>query len=276
MAPLILKAILVLGGLGFVFSIILGIAHQRLAVPVSPKEKAIRDVLPGVNCGVCGFAGCDGFAHAIVEGRTDIVCPVGGEEVMQKISEILGIELSGVVPKVAIIHCKGGTGIAQPKYEYHGIESCTAAKLLHRGHKVCEQGCLGFGDCVRVCPFGAITMGEDRLPVVDYSLCTGCGKCVAACPQGIIELMPRANPIYVACKTTLPMKQVRLACKAGCNGCGLCEKVCPEDAVHMEGRLPVFDLDKCTRCGICVEKCPTKVIVIAETEARVFSASVSS
>lgn len=262
-----LKAIITLGGLGFFLSVILSVAYARLAIKVSLKEKQIRDALPGANCGGCGFPGCDGYASALAEGTTELgLCPVldvGGRSLL---SQILGAEVAEVEPKVAILKCCGASDKTYEKVEYIGMSGCSVAKLVVEGPKSCRYGCIGFGDCVFVCQFGAIKIGAAGLPIIDEKLCTGCGKCVTACPQNLIELVPEPQKVYVGCVSLESIKLKKEHCKSSCTGCKLCEKNCPYKAIKVDVVARV-NFDSCQNCGICVKKCPTGAIV-DKLEAR--------
>jgi len=257
-----------LGGLGLLFGLGLAIASKKLAVKVDEKEEAIKALMPGANCGGCGYPGCEGYAAALASGEADpSLCPVGGPVLMEQIAEILGVEAEADTPKVALVRCHGTKGLAKDKYNYHGIEDCFAASLFQEGAKACAYGCLGLGTCVRACPFDAIHVNEDGVALVDEEKCTGCGKCADACPKHLIDMVPRALPVKVLCHSEAKGKAVKVICDVGCIGCSLCAKVCPVDAIEMKNNLPVIDNDKCIGCLLCAEKCPTNSIA-ADLEHR--------
>ena len=259
---MIYLSLLTLGGLGLLMALILGIAYLKLAVKPNPKEEAVRKFLPGANCGACGFPGCDMYAEKLSKGETSIEgCKAIDNEARKKIAEVLGVEAKTTKPQVAALICQGGEGICTDSYLYNGVQSCRAANLLHGGDKGCPFGCTGLGDCERVCSFGAIKMGEDKLPIIDYNKCTGCGICVEECPKGVLTLIPKDKLVFIACTSQDKGKAVKSVCKLGCIGCTICVKVCPYDALKMEGTLPVMDFEKCADCGICVHKCPTKSFI---------------
>lgn len=255
-------ALLTMGGVGLLMAIILGVAYLKLAVKPNPKEEAVRKLLPGAHCGACGFPGCDMFAEKLAKGEVSVDgCKAMGNEAMEKIAEILGVEAKPQKPQVAALICQGGVGIATEKFEYDGITDCRSAYIFHGGNKGCIFGCVGLGHCAKMCPFGAIRMGGDRLPIIDPDKCTGCEICVKECPKGVLTLIPKDKLVYLACVSQDKGKDVKSVCKLGCIGCNICVKVCPYDALKMEGTLPVMDFEKCTDCGICVYKCPTKSFI---------------
>jgi electron transport complex protein RnfB len=254
-------AIGALGGIAFVAAFGLGIASRFFAVEIDPKIKEIEEFLPGANCGGCGFPGCAGFAEAVVAGKADVSgCVAGGTSVAQEIGRILGMEVEAGPRKISRVFCRGGINHAQDKYEYIGVKDCRAAQLLAGGPKACVYGCLGFGTCVQVCPFSAITLGQDHIPIIDPHKCTSCGRCVAICPRNIIHLVPESQRFLVLCNSHDKGKSVKEVCKIGCIACQICVKKCPVEAVHMEDFLAIIDPEKCTSCGTCWEKCPQKII----------------
>lgn len=256
----ILTPVIILSSLGFLFGIGLAIASKKLHVHVDERLDIIHGLLPGSNCGACGGAGCFGFAEAVLSGKLPITaCRVSSHEAKEKIAAVLGQTVEKSVRRVAVVHCAGGTR-ALDKYSYEGIQDCVAASALHGGFKACTYGCLGFGTCVSVCPFGAISMGPDGLPVVDDGKCTGCSKCVLVCPKKIMKLWPLTQKVYVACCSHGTAKDTRAACPAGCIACTMCEKACKFGAIKVTNNLAVIDETKCTQCGACVKVCPVKVI----------------
>ncbi len=271
MANSILTSILSMGGLGLVLAGGLVLASKKLAVETDPRVDAITEVLPGANCGACGCPGCSGLAKLICENKAAIdSCTVGGAAVAEKIAKIMGIDDIDNMgdKKVAWVLCQGGNTEAKVKSKYHGVETCKAASLVNDGFKGCSFACLGFGDCVKVCPFDAITMGENGLPIVDEIKCTGCGLCVTECPRMVLALTSIKNEVHVRCRATMKAKDTRAVCTVGCIGCKLCERVCPFDAIHVKNNVAVIDYEKCRNCMLCVEKCPTKSITAVFSERK--------
>jgi Na+-translocating ferredoxin:NAD+ oxidoreductase subunit B len=261
MEPVYIYSLLSMGGLGALLAAGLGFASRAFHIERDARIEKIEEILPGANCGACGYAGCSSFAERVVAGEAPVNgCPVGGKEVAEKIGAIMGQEGSAGTRMVAQILCKGGWKETAKSSEYRGIESCRAANLVNGGTKSCQYGCLGLGDCVAACPFDAISMGENGLPLVNFAKCTGCGQCVQACPRNIIVLAPETSQNHIRCSSHDHGKVVRRICEVGCIGCGICARVCPVDAITMKDNLAVIDYEKCTNCGLCAEKCPTNTI----------------
>lgn len=264
---MMIYAVLSLAVLGAVFGIVLGFANKKFAVEVDPRIGEIVAVLPGANCGGCGFAGCEGYAQAIVVGNAPLdACAPGKEKVRQKIATIMGVEAGEAKERVvAQLFCNGGRGKAVYQYEYEGVKDCHIAATMFKGPKACNFGCIGLGSCVNACPFGAIEMGPEQLPVINYDLCTGCGACVKNCPQHVLNLVGVSHLVHVRCSNKDNGKKAKDVCSVACLKCKLCEKNCPEGAISViadtnGGSLAVIDYAKCTNCGICAEKCPKNAI----------------
>ncbi|MDD5060345.1 MAG: RnfABCDGE type electron transport complex subunit B [Candidatus Omnitrophica bacterium] len=256
----ILTAILVLGGLGMAFGIGLAIASKKLSVHVDPKLEEVHHLLPGSNCGACGNAGCFGFAESLLSGKSNLnACRVCSFEIKEKLAKIMGTSVEKQAKKVATLHCHGGIRV-KDKYLYSGLKDCVSANQFLKGQKECTFACLGFGTCVLACPFEAITMSEDNLPVVDISKCRACNKCVLACPKKLFSLISVTNPVYVACSSHDSGREVKDVCPVGCIACKLCEKACKFDAIQVTDNLAVIDYHKCTSCEACVKVCPAKTI----------------
>jgi Na+-translocating ferredoxin:NAD+ oxidoreductase RNF subunit RnfB len=248
--------------LAFVLGTALGFFKQFFAVQEDPVIAQIRGCLPGANCGACGYPGCDGYAAAVASGQADINrCSAGGKETAEKLAALTGGSAK-VTPVIAVVACRGTTDKALLKGLYVGVQSCRAAKISTGSIKRCSWGCQGFGDCVRVCKFGALSMGENGLPVVDYAACTGCKACMAECPQHIIRAVPKDAVAAIPLCSNLNVLRTMVAknCKAGCIKCELCVKNCPEGCIKMVNGIPVVDYATCTACGTCTEKCPIKVM----------------
>ena len=240
----VIASVIILGSIGAILGAILAFASKVFAVEIDARIEEVSEVLPGVNCGACGAPGCMGFAERVVAGEfKPSDCTPGGEDTANKVGSILGVEVEATVPMRAVVLCKGGEGVAKKKYEYDGLEDCTAAELLSGGNKLCDDGCLGLGSCVKVCPFDAMEMGSDKLPIVYENLCTACGLCVEECPRDIMALIPKAQRIYVACLSKLKGKVIGEICKVSCNACGLCAnpKTMPSGDIVMENNLPVIN-----------------------------------
>ncbi|MBU4343381.1 MAG: RnfABCDGE type electron transport complex subunit B [Candidatus Omnitrophica bacterium] len=255
--------IIVMSTMGIVFGLGLAFASKIFKVELDPRIEKILSALPGANCGACGKAGCAGLAEAIAKGDASLTsCPPGGEETYSKIAEILGAEKTSVIRKAARVRCGGGNR-AKDKYLYAGVRTCAAATLIAGGQKLCNFGCLGFGDCVKACPFDAIHMGEDGVPIVDPGKCTSCGKCIEACPKKILSLENNIDKYYIKCLSKDKTVFVKNACKVGCIGCKICEKLSNGAFVVEENlsRLDYSKVDGEAMLKLCAENCPTKCIV---------------
>jgi RnfABCDGE-type electron transport complex B subunit len=260
----ILIAILVLGFLGLLFGVGLAVASRKLAVQVDPKLEEVQHLLPGSNCGACGNPGCFGFAESLLSGKSAVDgCRVCNDEVKEKIARIMGLTLEKQTKKIATLHCNGGIKV-KDKYLYNGLNDCIAANLVLGGQKTCVFACLGFGTCQKACPFGAISMSIEGLPVVDKIKCRSCNKCVLACPKKLFSLVSTSNTVYVACSSHDSGRDVKAVCPVGCIACKLCEKACKFDAIHVIDNLAVIDYHKCTSCKECVKVCPAKTIRVRE------------
>jgi len=256
----ILIPVVAMAALGLVFGVGLAYTLKIFGIELDPKMFKILALLPGANCGACGKAGCAGFAEALVKGEAvPAGCAVSNEEARKSIAELLGLAHKPKIKTVATLLCNGGVR-AKDKFVYKGIKTCKADSLVFGGHKACVFGCLGLGDCVTACPFDAITMGPDGLPVVDEAKCTACGACVKVCPKKLFTLSPASCKYYVKCSSTDHGGTVAKVCKAGCIACLKCEKACPVQAVKVVDHLSRIYPDKCQNIGKCFEACPTKVI----------------
>ena len=257
----ILASIAVISGLAGIFGFGLAYANKRLAVEKDPKIQDLEEILPSVNCGACGYAGCSAYAEALANENADTtLCAPGGSDVIKKIASILGVDASEKIPMTARIYCGGDDVKTKIKYKYNGTYDCVSANALFGGFLECPTGCLGLGSCVKVCNFDAIKIDENGNTVIIDEKCTGCGACVLACPKHLIELVAKNKPVFVACNTTDKGGVCNKYCKVSCIGCKKCEKACQDDAIHVNNFLAKIDYDKCTACGACVKVCPTKCI----------------
>ncbi len=267
MSPTIIITVISLSLLAFLSAVILYLVAQRFKVYEDPRIDEVQAVLPSANCGGCGFAGCRNLAEALVKADSfeGLVCPVGGAAVMQEAARILGKEAPVVEPTVAVLLCNGTPENRPLTSRYNGVPDCRISNNLYIGETNCSYGCLGNGDCVRSCTFGAMYMDEaSGLPVIIDDKCVSCGACVKACPRNLIELRRKANKdrkIYVACSNCDKGGPARRACKVACIACTKCVKVCGFDAITIENNLAYIDAAKCTFCRKCVTECPTDAII---------------
>jgi len=256
------NSILVLGGIGLGCGTLLLVASRFFAVSIDERVEKLIQLLPGANCGACGFAGCAQYAKELIGGHaTSDACRVMDVEKAKSVASLLGAEVAVGDRKKAVLQCQGGMGVARQWAEWIGLNSCRAASLYFHGNKECAYACLGFGDCVAVCPFQAISRREDGLVAIDPEKCTGCGLCVAECPKGMILLVPEKAQVVVACLSKDRGKRVSQICKKGCIACRRCEKACPVNAIVVEENLARIQYEICDNCGLCVEACPTKSII---------------
>ncbi len=261
----ILIPIAILGGLGFIFAVGLSYASKKFAVEVDPKIEAVENALAGLNCGVCGFPGCRGYAEAIVAGKAPInKCAPGGITSTKNVAGIMEMVVEEETPKVAIARCQGGRNEAKTIFNYYGVEDCRAAQMVGAGFKACAYGCLGFGSCAKACPFDAITMSEDRLPVVDKDKCTACGMCVNTCPRQLMVLIPQTQEVFLGCNNKNAGPATRRICEVGCISCRLCTRRNPisEEGIKMDGKLPVVSYEKLTSWSEANDICPRKCYII--------------
>lgn len=252
---------------GLVGALLLYYVSKQFAVREDPVAEEIAGLLPGANCGGCGFKGCRDFAAACASAADlgGIYCPVGGEPVMKRISEIVGLEARSVEPTVAVVKCNGCADARKRTAVYDGVRSCALLAAVSAGETGCAYGCLGCGDCFKACAYGAITMNPATgLPEIDAARCVSCGKCVSACPRHLIELRPkgrRDRRVLVACSSRDRGAVARKFCSVACIGCGKCAKVCPFGAITVHDNLSYIDPTLCKACGKCVDVCPTGAIL---------------
>lgn len=260
--PILESTLLFLAGIGIIFGLGLALAAKKFSVKIDPRVEQVTDVLAHAHCGACGYAGCEQYAEAVV-GNPDVppsLCTPGGAGTAEAVARITGKKTEFKEPMFARLMCQGGWSNSRKKFVYEGVQDCRSAILAGGGDKACRYGCIGYGTCAKVCPFGAITLTEDHLPYVDPTKCTGCRKCEAACPTKVIEVLPASKQVLVACHSKDKGSDTRNNCETGCIACGICVKVCPFDAPSIENNLSKIDLDRCKVCGLCVRKCPTKAV----------------
>ena len=257
----ILIPVLLLSGIGIIAAVLLTVSSIFFAVKEDERAVAIRDCLPGANCGACGYSGCDGYAKALSEGtetRTNLCIP-GGDGTAKAIADTMGVEAEDVVEKVAYVACNGKCDVVKKKFDYVGQKSCRTADIAYNGDRSCMYACLGYGDCVNTCPTNAIRV-EDGVARVDPRKCIGCGICTRTCPHGLFHLINDTSRVVVECSSHDTGAVTRKKCTNGCIACRKCEKTCPHDAIHVIDNLAVIDYSKCTGCGACVAVCPVHCI----------------
>ena len=263
-----IMVIVVMGAVGIVFGFILAIANKKFSMEVNPLIHEVEEVLPKGQCGACGYAGCANYAESVVL-NPDVppnLCVPGKDAVAKLVAEITGKVAEQVEPRVAHVRCNGSISKATLSYNYEGVHDCAAASLIQGGPKGCKNGCVGFGNCVNVCKFGAMTMGDEGLPIVDIKKCTGCGACETACPKHVIQIIPTNATVKIDCNSKDKGAVARKVCSTACLGCGICAKNCSYGAIEIKDNLAVINKAICSeKCSeaTCVAKCPTKAIQIA-------------
>ena len=261
---LILIPVGIFAGLGILFGVVLAIASRVFAVKVDERVDQILEVLPGANCGGCGYSGCAALANAIVKGEAmPNACNACSAAGTKRIGEIMGMEVEASVPLHAHVMCSGNCHTAKYKYVYEGAPDCIAAEKMGGGDKVCPNGCIGLGTCVAACKYDAIHV-VDGLAVVDDAKCIGCGACANLCPKHIIAMIPVSSKYCVECRSVETGAMTRKQCDVGCISCKICEKNCPVGAITVTDFVATIDQSKCTGCGICASKCPRKIIKKAD------------
>lgn len=257
--------LLVLTSLGLFFGFILAYANKKFSIEVNPLIHIVEDILPKGQCGACGYAGCMAYAEAVVTNAEvpPNLCTPGKDAVAKLVADLTGKAAAPMEPQIAQVKCAGTEEKAAKAYEYSGVEDCVAANLLFGGAKSCKYGCLGLGTCVKSCPFDAMTMSADGLPIINPDKCTACSKCVSVCPKQIITLMPIGAKVRVNCSSKDKGPVAKKACTIACIGCSLCMRQCPHGAIKMENNLAVVDSKICESVcteALCLSKCPTKAI----------------
>ena len=272
----ILIAIGILGGLGLIFGLVLAAASKVFYVETDPRLDQLNECLPGANCGGCGYAGCGGYAEAVLNGEAPIgKCASGGNECARAMAAIMGVQAEEVTRKVALVRCSGekrydksGNLVsgAKVKAEYEGFHDCVAAsKVGGNGPLSCKFGCLGFGTCVKACKYGAISI-VNGVAKVNEDRCVGCMACAASCPRHLIVPVEPNRNVVIACNSMAKGAVTTRGCTVGCIGCGLCKKICPRDAITIENNLAIIDYSKCDNCGLCATVCPKKLIKDSNVE----------
>ena len=264
----ILFAFLIIALLSLLLGLGLAFAAKKFAVEKDERAEEILGVLPGANCGACGFPGCSGYANALSAGTAENgLCPPGGAKVVELVASILGIddEGGGAGEKmVAFVHCRGNNELTKRDFIYEGIEDCTAAYLLHQGEAACKYGCLHLGSCIKVCPTDAISRDEIGNVVVDPELCIGCLKCTLVCPTHVMKMIPYRGSHGIACNSLDSGPVVRKVCSVGCIGCKICERKYPESGCVVTNFLATIDYSReMSQIAEAAEACPTKCIVEA-------------
>ena len=256
----VLTAFAVVSLTGLLFGVLLAVCSHFFAVPDDEKVKQIRAVLPGANCGACGYKGCNDYAEAVASGNAaPNLCIPGALAVAEQLGEILGVEVEEPKDVVALVHCNGDCTACGDKAIYDGMKTCHASTAFFGGPKACSYGCIGCGDCAAVCISDAICM-ENGIARVDSSRCVGCGLCAKTCPKHIISMVPQDTKVVVYCVNHDKGAEARKACQNACIGCKKCEKLCPLGAITVVDNCAVVDYEKCQGCGVCAEGCPTKCL----------------
>lgn len=268
-----LLAVAALAALSFLLASALIVASRKLAVDEDPRLDVVEDMLPGNNCGGCGEPGCRAFAEALLSGgKAPAACTVANSELQQAIADYLGMAVGSATRRVARLACAGGSNVAVHRAYYRGKETCIAAAQVAGGGKACTWGCLGYGDCMQVCTFNAITMNDNHLPVVDEALCTACGDCVDICPKNLFSLQVENQSLWVSCKNEEMGDEILDYCQVACTACGRCALDAPDELITMASNLPVIDYARTKNSQAernAIERCPTGAIVWVEEGQRV-------
>ncbi len=261
----ILIAFLIVSILGLLLGFGLSVAEKKLSVEQDPKLVELQSIMPGANCGGCGYAGCAAYAEAVYNGEAKPgLCSPGGAELALRMGSIMGVDVEIKEKMVAFVHCDGNLDTTKTDYEYSGLSDCNAASLLQGGPMACKEGCLHLGSCISACPVAAISRSDNGKITVDKDKCIGCGSCVAVCPNNVIRLVPYSAEYIVACNNHLPGGKVKKVCQSGCIGCRLCEIKVDGSPFHIDSFLSSNDYSKNQDAGskameICPQKCIKKV-----------------
>jgi Na+-translocating ferredoxin:NAD+ oxidoreductase RNF subunit RnfB len=262
----VLVSVAILGGVGLTFGALIALVHRQFRVWEDPRINGVADLLPGANCGACGYAGCRAFAEATVGGSVQIAkCTVMSPDMRDDVAAYLGVDAGEAVKRVARLLCAGGSDVAPRKATYIGLQSCAAAVATAGGGKRCSWGCVGLADCSVACTFDAIIMNEFDLPVVDVDKCTACNDCVDACPLGLFTIMPIDEHLMIQCKNLLHGDAATDVCAVACNACGRCVQDAAPGLIEMKDGLAVIDYMKIAlEDERAIERCPTGAIVWVE------------
>ena len=262
----VLRSVEILGGVGLVFAVFIALAYWKLRVYEDPRIDMVASMLPGANCGACGFPGCRGFAEQAVAGTVQVAqCNVINEEGAASIASYLGVDAGQANKRVARVLCAGGSNVAVKQAEYRGLESCGAAASVAGGGKGCAWGCLGFGDCAVSCTFDAITMNRFGLPVVDVAMCTACGDCVIACPKNLFEIIPLDQKLLVQCRSMIEGDGALASCAVACTACGKCVMDAAPGLITIErGAARVHYEQNALADPSALARCPSGAIVWLE------------
>lgn len=257
---LIIRALIPLAVIGIAVGIILGICSNRLKTKTGGIVEKLTAILPGKDCGACGYPSCEAFANALAnkEVRPN-KCSIAEIGTIAQLARMSGQKAYRTQKMRAQIMCSGTTDLAPKKFKYDGIMDCVSVAQLGTGDKSCPYGCLGYGTCVKVCPFNAIKV-ENGVAVVEYEKCVGCGLCADACPKHLIRMVPYDSEYWVGCHARSKGETVKSYCGVGCVGCGICADNCSVDAIKVVNNLAIIDYKKCIQCGTCFEKCPRSTI----------------
>ena len=261
----VILTVALVAGIGLIGSIVLVAASRKLAVEEDERIGEIVAMLPGANCGSCGYPGCEGYAKALLDGAPCNSCGPGGPKIAKQLGSYLGVDAGDVVVKRAIVACRGTADriVLQERSGYHGDPSCRAYATMGHLSDGCTDGCIGYGDCMASCPYGAISLNKNHVAVVDPAVCIGCGLCTTICPRHLISLQQKsdvAEVSFVLCHNTLMGKRAKDACANTCIGCRRCVKVCPMKCITVEDNVAHIDVSQCVGCKVCMGVCPEGAI----------------